>query len=680
MKVTLIRTDKHNESHLTTRTLEDFLERIKSDTVKGDAERLRTFGIKPPKGTWAEIYASAEMRKEKNGRLAVVTPNGIVALTVDQLKSESDCQAVKTAAAMLPMTLAAFTGTDGHNVVVLVRVSLPEGRLPETEEALDSFYQKAYDVAFATYSGVLPYPIRRESYAVESHFTRPFDPQPFCHAEATPLVVNERFALSAEASSPKSEEQRSIDMDRYAEYEQMYARALSELSADDDTTAGLTELAHRLCTMGMPQEEAFLHIHHHHVFRQDYDADTARVVVDAAYAKTKPRKKEAKDHTAQSTRELIDFLQTRYVFRYNTLAGYAEYRPNNTWVQDWRPCDEKTTNSMTIEAKLAGIDVRDKDVRRYVNSNFIRNVNPIDDYLWEVHDKWDGKTDHIGMLARTVPCDCKEWEGWFRRWFLYMVAQWRGERFIRKYGNSTVPLLVSKQGNNKSTFCRSLLPPELQWGYIDNLLVEEKRQTLQAMHNFLLINLDEFNQISPRIQQGFLKNIIQLPTVKMKRPYGKRVEDFPRRASFIATCNEASVLADPSGSRRFIGIQLTGAIDISYKPNYEGLYAQACALLDQGERYWFDAEETKQIMAHNRKFEQVPAAMQFFLDHFEPCDNEQEGTWLTTTAIFTRLKKLLGSTMTTTNVVTFGKYLANLPDIKTRRSNAGMLYLVREKA
>jgi len=94
MKVTLIRTDKHNESHLTTRTLEDFLERIKSDTAKGDAERLRTFGIKPPKGTWAEIYASAEMRKEKNGRLAVVTPNGIVALTVDQLKSESDCQAV----------------------------------------------------------------------------------------------------------------------------------------------------------------------------------------------------------------------------------------------------------------------------------------------------------------------------------------------------------------------------------------------------------------------------------------------------------------------------------------------------------------------------------------------------------------------------------------------------------
>lgn len=35
-----------------------------------------------------------------------------------------------------------------------------------------------------------------------------------------------------------------------------------------------------------------------------------------------------------------------------------------------------------------------------------------------------------------------------------------------------------------------------------------------AMSQQLLINLDEFNQISPRVQQGFLKNVIQLPSIK----------------------------------------------------------------------------------------------------------------------------------------------------------------------
>lgn len=45
-------------------------------------------------------------------------------------------------------------------------------------------------------------------------------------------------------------------------------------------------------------------------------------------------------------------------------------------------------------------------------------------------------------------------------------------------------------------------------GYNDNLVLSEKRQVLQAMCQSLVINLDEFNQISPQVQQGFLKNII----------------------------------------------------------------------------------------------------------------------------------------------------------------------------
>jgi len=106
-----------------------------------------------------------------------------------------------------------------------------------------------------------------------------------------------------------------------------------------------------------------------------------------------------------------------------------------------------------------------------------------------------------------------------------------------------VPLLVSPQGDGKSTFCRQLLPKELRWGFIENLDIREKRQTLQAMHNFLLINIDEFNQLGAKVQEGFLKNIIQLPSIKIKPPYGRHVVDYPRMASFIATTNEQNVLS-----------------------------------------------------------------------------------------------------------------------------------------
>lgn len=79
------------------------------------------------------------------------------------------------------------------------------------------------------------------------------------------------------------------------------------------------------------------------------------------------------------------------------------------------------------------------------------------------------------------------------------VAQWLGR--VLYYDNSLVPLLFYSQCDGKSTYCQNLLPKELHCGDIANLDVNEKKQTLQAMHNFLLINLYEFSQISPKIQE-----------------------------------------------------------------------------------------------------------------------------------------------------------------------------------
>ena len=264
---------------------------------------------------------------------------------------------------------------------------------------------------------------------------------------------------------------------------------------------------------------------------------------------------------SRETRQLMDFLNSRYEFRYNDMMGYTEYRSKEKRYADWQPVDDRSLKGLTMEVRLGGIDVRDNDVRRYVHSNMIRAYDPIGDYLWARHGKWDGQ-DHIRRLARTVPTKNPYWQDWFYTWFLGMVRQWRVSS-IAKYGNQAVPLLISTQGWNKTTFCEQLLPPELSWGYTGNLQLDDKRQVLQQMAQMLLINLDEFNQISPHTQQGFLKNIITLSSVKIKRPYGRHVEDFPRRASFIATTNQADVLADPSGNRRFLGVELTGPIDVS---------------------------------------------------------------------------------------------------------------------
>ena len=391
------------------------------------------------------------------------------------------------------------------------------------------------------------------------------------------------------------------------------------------------------------------------------------------------------EHVDKDSKELSDnimsmirFLCKKYDFRYNSVMKFTEYRPKDKDYWGFQPVDARVQKRMTLEVQLANIRVSIKDVRNYLESDLLSTYNPVENFLFKCMGKWDGK-DHIRALARTVPTDNPHWEDWFYTWFLAMVDQWRSYSH-RKYGNSVAPLLISKQGYNKSTFCRSLVPPELQWGYNDNLVLSEKRQVLQAMCQALLLNLDEFNQISPQVQQGFLKNIIQLPSVKMKPPYGSHVQEFPRMASFIATSNMEDILSDPSGNRRFLGVELTGPIDVSQLPNYEQLYAQALAALQAGEKTYFDAEQTKLIMASNRKFEVISPVDQYFNLYFDLTDDVKQGEYLTAAEIFQELKSHIGSSVKLSNLISFGRKLSQMPSIHRKRFNDGMRYLVVRKS
>lgn len=375
---------------------------------------------------------------------------------------------------------------------------------------------------------------------------------------------------------------------------------------------------------------------------------------------------------------MIGFLCRKYDFRYNSVMKCTEYRPKEKDYWGYQPVDARVQKRMTLEVQLANIRVSIKDVRNYLESDLLSTYNPVENFLFKCEGKWDGK-DHIRALARTVPTDNPYWEDWFYTWFLAMVDQWRAYSH-RKYGNSVAPLLISKQGYNKSTFCRSLVPPELQWGYNDNLVLSEKRQVLQAMCQSLVINLDEFNQISPQVQQGFLKNIIQLPSVKIKPPYGSHVQEFPRMASFIATSNMEDILSDPSGNRRFLGVELTGPIDVSQRPNYEQLYAQALSALRAGEKTYFDAEQTRLIMANNRKFEVVSPVDQYFDLYFDLTDDAKQGEYLTAAEIFQELKSHIGSSLKLNSLIAFGRKLSQMPTIHRKRFNDGMRYLVVRKS
>ena len=372
------------------------------------------------------------------------------------------------------------------------------------------------------------------------------------------------------------------------------------------------------------------------------------------------------------TRRLLNYLERKYEMRFNTALGCTETRKAGS-NEPFAPVDERMRNTIAIKARLDGIDAWDKDIRRYTESDFVKAFNPVDIFLKGLRGRWDGK-NHIEALADCVPNDNAQWAEWFHTWFLAMVAQWMG--LDASHGNSVAPLLISRQGYRKSTFCKRLLPEALQWGYNDNLIISEKQNTLRAMTQSLLINIDEFNTLSAKTQDGFLKNVMQLANIKIRQPYRQQQVTLPRIASFIATANVSDVFSDPSGCRRFIAVTLTGPIRLPEHIDYEQLYAQAVAELDNGRRYWFDEADTQDIMENNVQYQQRTPAEALFLDSFSIPKDLTKGAYMTAASIFSLLRKRYGSQLNLTSLSHFGRVLANIPNLHSKHSSHGTEYLV----
>lgn len=622
IKISIIHTNKKNQLVLNTKNFESFLQRIAKDDARGTITNFRNskevldYGYESYRGmaNWRHVYPSAEYGKEANDCLKLKTVNGILLLTFDDIFEAEDMAALKRSASLMPSTFAVIEGADGTSAHVLVRYTDIDGEIPQNEEDAEELHRMAAKQIVPLYQTLIKEELQPTSHSLKDNFLMTLDAHPYYNAQAIPMKI-----------------------DHHVRKQEMIKGGVKEVK--------------KFPTPDLVGWET-----------DDGEIEKSKVGVQPT--------------TADNIMNMMVFLRDRYDFRYNVLMKYTEYKTKGSW-HDFAPVDPRVQKRMTLDVQLADIRVSIKDVRNFLESDYIANYDPIDEYLFQCEGKWDGK-DHIRALARTVPTANPHWADWFYIWYLGMVDQWRGINH-RLYGNSVAPLLISKQGFNKSTFCRRLIPQELQWGYTDNLVLSEKRQVYQAMAQTLLINLDEFNQISPQVQQGFLKNLIQLPNVKMKRPYGGHVEEFPRLASFIATSNIDDILTDPSGNRRFIGVELTGPIDVSVKPNYVQLFAQAMAAIRAGEKTYFDSVETALLMQSNRQFEVVPPIEQYFQMCFDLVEDESQGKYMSAAEIFDYLKKRIGSSLKIDSLMSFGRKLSNIDGIKVKRFATGKRYLVAEK-
>lgn len=242
--------------------------------------------------------------------------------------------------------------------------------------------------------------------------------------------------------------------------------------------------------------------------------------------------------------------------------------------------------------------------------------------------------------------------------------------------NSVAPILISEeQGRHKSTFCRSLMPPQLARYYSDNLKLTAQGNPERLLAEMGLLNMDEFDKYGPQ-KMPLLKNLMQMSSLNICKAYQKNFRALPRIASFIGTSNRTDLLHDPTGSRRFICIEVEHDIDCS-GINHSQIYAQLKAELLSGVRHWFSKEEEQALQSHNLPYYRVNPIEDIVRNTYAPAIwGEPDCLSLTSAIIHQDLKKKFPAALRGCSPIQLAQVLT-AAGISRRHTRLGNVYVVK---
>ena len=590
----------------------------------------------------------------------------------------------------------AFVGADGQSVKIVCQGELFPGgsRLPESDAEIALFHENLYERARLIYNGQLGVTVEKLEPTTQRICYMSSDPGLVYNPMATPIYAKAEKATES-ITHQRSALEQTESYERYKSMHTVYEFSLSKAYDDTEGIADKDERRHailsRLAQYCMETGLAMAPAMRQTLMKSMFwdEEDLVKKVFENAYREELVERYMEKKGIQRTktippetllTMKINIFLNSNYELRKNVMRGVAEYRTRTGIGFSFQDLTEEARNSITMRALEQGIRCWDKDIRRYVNSDDIERYDPVNDYLDHL-PRWDGK-DRVTPLAERVPTEWKEWTHLFHIWMRSMVAMWLGKGQLT--GNALVPLLIGRQGCGKSSFCRILLPRELQDYYNDRINFKNENDLNLGLSSFGLINLDEFDRVTQR-QQIVLKYLVSTADLKYRPPYGKAYTSNRRYASFIGTTNEQTPLTDPSGSRRFLCVFIDGDIDFETPVQHDQLFAQLMDEIRQGERYWLTKEEERALMEHNLQYQRLNGLGEMLMavvqkPRVAASDvQSEEGQWMSLKDLSALLKsKFKGYKEDTGSFQKIGSYL-NRPEYKfqSHHTKAGTMYWVK---
>lgn len=540
-----------------------------------------------------------------------------------------------------PQTYMTFVGSSGRSVKIMMRYALPDNALP-TEDADVRLFHKAAYISACRFVEQLCHVTPNRDYSDTKTMCRiSHDPNVYFNPSALKVVMEQPSEVKDDMR-PVASAKPLYDGVKLPSYDAMQMQltsfnlvcrkvAFDQEKSEDDV---LLSIAENCRHAGIDQEFAVRCMLRLDRFR--HLETMVRTTFENAYCDHPLGTKQYLTSHVVHQQLLLAFMKQRYVFRRNEITGSMEYVEHNRCVLSWNPVNNKVINSICVAAHLSGIEAWETDVRRVIGSTLTNDYDPIVEWVADL-PAWDGR-DRVGELAAAVKTRTPGWEPFFRIWLRSMVRQWTGRNLI--HGASMVLMFIGGQGTGKSTFFKRLMPDALQPYYNDRIDFANKKEAERALMRFCLICMDEYDQLSQR-QIPFVKHILQKSDVKWRRMYQDEIEQMKRYAAFCATTNSVTPLADSTGSRRYLCVELDQPIDNTQQIDHRQLYAQVVHEIANGEQSYFTSEDERKIQKNNEFYTQESPLETMLFSVFSPVEDIEsaDAMPLTSSEIVRELKR-----------------------------------------
>ena len=174
----------------------------------------------------------------------------------------------------------------------------------------------------------------------------------------------------------------------------------------------------------------------------------------------------------------------------------------------------------------------------------------------------------------------------------------------------TVVVFVGDQGLGKTKGIRSLLPAGLRSFYKEGVALDlRNKDSVKAAVSSWIVELGELDATFRKSDIVQLKAFLSLSHDEIRMPYARKASIFHRRTAFVGTVNESEFLADQTGNRRYVPLQVT-RVKVDWTDNeLDQLWAEAWQRYCSGEKWWADTHEEK-LLAENAESYRVKSEIE----------------------------------------------------------------------